>query len=75
LGCFYCKSSKLIKIIQFFFWMFIFNFLLLGWLGSCIVEQPYILLSQIASIFYFFYFLILLPVLSFCEKIIVGKKK
>ena len=66
LGCFHSKSSKLLKIIQFFFWMFIFNFLLLGWLGSCIVEQPYILISQISSIFYFSFFLIL-PILTFFE--------
>ena len=75
LGSFHCKSSKLVKLNQFFFWMFIFNFLLLGWLGSCIVEQPYVLISQISSIFYFSFFLVILPILSsFENKIIVITK-
>lgn len=75
LGSFHCKSSKLVKLNQFFFWMFIFNFLLLGWLGSCIVEQPYVLISQISSIFYFSFFLVILPILSFFENKILGITK
>lgn len=71
LGSFHCKSSKLVKLNQFFFWMFIFNFLLLGWLGSCIVEQPYVLISQISSIFYFSFFLVVLPILSSFENKII----
>ena len=48
------------------------NVLLLGLLGSCVVEQPYVFISQIASIMYFSYFLIILPFLSYMEKTIVN---
>jgi hypothetical protein len=31
------------------------------------VEQPYVFISQIATVFYFSYFLIILPLLGFLE--------
>jgi len=36
-------------------------------LGACVVEQPFIIISQLATIFYFFYFLIIIPFLSIIE--------
>jgi len=35
------------------FWMFLFNLVLLSWLGSCYVEQPFRILSIIIRIVYF----------------------
>lgn len=67
-------SSTLFSIpprMRFFFrkiyWIFICNFLLLGWLGGQPVEDPYIFLGQISTFFYFFYFLILIPLLEVYE--------
>jgi ubiquinol-cytochrome c reductase cytochrome b subunit len=37
------------------------------WLGAQLVEEPYVTISQIATIFYFSYFLIILPLLVFLE--------
>ena len=67
LGNFKCKSSRFLLIMQFWFWCFIFNVLLLGWLGACLVEQPYIIISQYSTCFYFLYFLYILPMLSYIE--------
>ena len=53
---FKCKSSKFVTLVQFFFWCFVTDVLLLGWLGACVVEQPYVIISQLAAIFYFSYF-------------------
>ena len=36
------------------FWLFIFDVILLGFLGGAVAEQPFILVSQIATFFYFF---------------------
>lgn len=68
LGDFDCKSSKFVELTQFFFWLFVVNLIFLGYLGACVVEQPFIIISQIAAIFYFSYFLIIIPVLSLAEK-------
>ena len=66
-GQFKIKSPKFNKVHQFFFWLFINNAVLLLWLGAQLVEEPYVTISQIATIFYFSYFLIILPLLVFLE--------
>nr|YP_010586587.1 cytochrome b [Setodes iuppiter]UZZ44401.1 cytochrome b [Setodes iuppiter] len=54
-----------------FFWLnkiilfnFYFNFIMLTWLGMCLIEYPYMQLSQIFTITYFSYFIIS-PYISF----------
>nr|QWT29580.1 cytochrome b [Stichopathes sp. SCBUCN-8849]WAU48118.1 cytochrome b [Cirrhipathes cf. anguina LS-2022] len=49
------------------FWFVVADFLLLTWIGSRPVEEPFIIIGQIASIFYFSYFLILVPLLGYLE--------
>jgi ubiquinol-cytochrome c reductase cytochrome b subunit len=39
----------------------------LGWLGAQLVEYPYVTVSRIATVFYFMYFLVIIPLLSFFE--------
>lgn len=68
LGNFDCKSSRFIELSQFFYFLFIVNVFFLGYLGACVVEQPFIIISQISAIFYFSYFLIIIPLLSIIEK-------
>lgn len=58
------RFRPLSKII---FWFLVGDFLVLTWIGGQPVEEPYILIGQLASIFYFFYFLILTPVVGFIE--------
>lgn len=45
------------------FWVFIFDFFLLTWLGSCPAEDPYIVLSLICTVVYFGSFLLAFRVL------------
>lgn len=44
------------------FWLFVLNFLVLMWLGSCHVEPPFIMAGQIATTYYFMHFLVIMPV-------------
>lgn len=61
------RSSRFRPLYRFFYWILISSCLLLGWIGGMPVEDPYILIGQILSFFYFFYFLILLPFLGKLE--------
>ena len=58
---------------QFFFWLLVLDFLLLGYIGQQSPESPFIEIGQIASIYYFMYFLAIIPVLGQLENKIVPK--
>lgn len=61
-------TTKFSSFGQFCFWFFVGNFLCLGWLGTCPIEDPFIFFGRIATFFYFFYFLVTLPLISIIEK-------
>nr|QVT11029.1 cytochrome b [Muscidifurax sinesensilla] len=57
------KGMKFYILNLNMFWMFIFLFIILTWIGARPVEMPYIMLGQIMSIIYFMYFIIINPML------------
>jgi ubiquinol-cytochrome c reductase cytochrome b subunit len=61
------NSYKPLSIVAF--WVFAFNFMLLMWLGSCHVEPPFIIAGQIATVYYFVHFIIIIPFLGIFDKI------
>ena len=68
------RSSRFRPIYKFFYWTLISCCLLLGWIGGMPVEDPYILIGQILSLYYFLYFLFFLPILGNIEKILLTNK-
>jgi len=67
------RSPKFDIIFQLFFWYFIFNSLLLGWLGSQLVEQPFIFIGQISTTLYFLYFIFFIPLIFKMELYFLNK--
>ena len=65
------RSNAFKPISKFFFWLFIANFFLLGWIGGNHAEEPFITTGQICTVFYFAYFLIIIPILSRIENILM----
>jgi Cytochrome b(C-terminal)/b6/petD len=61
------KGSSYKPFYTIAFWIFVLNFLVLMWLGSCHVEPPFIVAGQIATAYYFSHFLIILPVLGILD--------
>jgi len=67
-------SQPIIRSVKFkeysLIWIFIFffNFIILFWVGGKPLEEPYLFLSRFATIFYFFYFIYLIPFLSRIEE-------
>jgi ubiquinol-cytochrome c reductase cytochrome b subunit len=62
------NSFKILS--KFFFFLFVFNFILLGNLGQLHVEPPFINLGKYCTVLYFSYFLIIMPVISYLENIL-----
>jgi len=57
-------------IIKLSFWFIFTIYCLLGWIGQKEVETPYIEVGQVATLFYFVYFLIFVPLYNLFENII-----
>jgi ubiquinol-cytochrome c reductase cytochrome b subunit len=63
--------SPLFRPLYKFFVMFFFaNFLLLGYLGQAAIKTPYNWVSQYATFFYFSFFVVVVLVITFVEKIL-----
>jgi ubiquinol-cytochrome c reductase cytochrome b subunit len=62
------KSANYRPLFRIFTYIFFINFIVLGYLGGEVAEEPYITFSQISTIWYFTHFLIILPLLSKFEK-------
>nr|YP_010199892.1 apocytochrome b [Gracilariopsis tenuifrons]UAD89952.1 apocytochrome b [Gracilariopsis tenuifrons] len=65
------RSSRFRPVYRFLYWTMISCCLILGWIGGMPVEEPFVLIGQIASVYYFFYFLIILPSLGKIEKFLL----
>jgi ubiquinol-cytochrome c reductase cytochrome b subunit len=52
---------------RLFFWLFVADVVFLGWLGSRPAEGAYVFMAQMATLFYFVFFLIVMPVLGLVE--------
>nr|WDA66128.1 cytochrome b [Phymatolithon calcareum] len=69
------RSSRFRPIYRFFYYTIVSCCLLLGWIGGMPVEEPYVIIGQIASVYYFFYFLCLIPLLGSLEKFLLKYSK
>ncbi len=62
------RSATFRPIYKKLFWLFLLNSLVLGWVGSKPAEGIYIIISRLATFYYFLHFLILLPLLGRFER-------
>ena len=62
------RSGRFRPIFKIFFWLLLLDCVLLGYLGAKPAEGIYVVASRIATAWYFFHFLIVLPALSMVEK-------
>jgi len=68
------RSSKFRPIYGIAYWFLVADFLLLGWIGQKPVETPYIEVGQVATIFYFLFFIVLVPAIGIIEKTLIRTK-
>jgi ubiquinol-cytochrome c reductase cytochrome b subunit len=62
------RSSRFRPINKWFFWLLVADCVLLGYLGAHPPEGLYVRLAQLGTAYYFFHFLILLPLLGRFER-------
>ena len=62
------RSGRYRPLFRKFFWLLLLDVFVLGWMGGLPASEPYVMISQIASIYYFAHFLIILPIVSAIER-------
>jgi ubiquinol-cytochrome c reductase cytochrome b subunit len=61
------RSARFRPFFRIFFWLFFVNAIALGYLGGKPAEGIYVILSRVATAWYFLHFLAILPILSMFE--------
>jgi ubiquinol-cytochrome c reductase cytochrome b subunit len=61
------RSTTFRPIFKVFYWLLVADFLLLGWIGQKPVKDIYVLVGQVATVFYFLFFVALIPIIGTLE--------
>ena len=69
------RSSLYRPLYQKFFWFLVADFFLLSYLGQAPAESPYIEVGQVATIYYFSFFMVFVPMLGRLEKSLISVRK
>ncbi|MFQ3665691.1 MAG: cytochrome b, partial [Sphingomonadaceae bacterium] len=62
------RSNAYRPLYRIFFWVLVVDVLILGYIGAMPAEEPYVRIGQLATLYYFAHFLIILPIVSAIEK-------
>ena len=62
------KSAIFRPLYKQFYWIFVLDVLILGYMVAMPAEGTYLLIARVATTYYFVHFLIILPVLGKKEK-------
>lgn len=61
------RGSQFRPLMRLAFWLFVSNFVILMFIGSQHVEEPFITIGAVSTAFYFSWFLIIIPVIGIVE--------
>jgi ubiquinol-cytochrome c reductase cytochrome b subunit len=67
----YIRSSSFRPLQKTLFWFFVMDVIILGWIGGQPVEDPYVLIGQIATMFYFSFFIVFIPLIGTIERLVL----
>jgi ubiquinol-cytochrome c reductase cytochrome b subunit len=62
------RSGRYRPMFKVWFWLLVADFFLLMWCGAMPAEQPYTIISQLGTLYWFAFFLVILPLLGVIEK-------
>ena len=70
----YVRNTTYRPLFKIFFWLFIADFVILTWVGQKPVRNAFIETGQIATFYYFAFFLFLVPVIGKIETMLAFHK-
>jgi len=61
------RGSQFRPLMRWAFWLFVSNFFVLMFIGSQHVEEPFITIGALSTVFYFSWFLVIVPAIGIIE--------
>jgi quinol-cytochrome oxidoreductase complex cytochrome b subunit len=68
------RNTTYRPLFKIFYWLFVADYAVLLWLGQKPVKDTYVIAGQLATMYYFFFFLICVPVIGKIESKLVTYK-
>jgi len=68
------RSTTFRPLFKIFYWLLVADFLILGWIGQKPVKTTFVIAGQIATVYYFIFFIILIPVTGIIESFLIKRK-
>ena len=68
------RSTTFRPIFKIFYWLLVADFLILGWIGQKPVKDIYVFVGQVATVYYFLFFIFLIPLIGIIESKLVHFK-
>lgn len=65
------RSTNFRPAMKFAFWLFVVNFFILMWIGSQHPVEPFVIIGQLATAFYFAWFILVVPIIGVIENTLV----
>ena len=62
------RSGRYRPMFKVWFWLLVVDFVVLMWCGSQPAEQPFVIISQLGTLYWFAFFLVIMPLLGVIEK-------
>ena len=68
------RSTTFRPLFKIFYWLLVADFLILGWIGQKPVKTTFVIAGQLATLYYFIFFIFLIPVIGIIESFLIKKK-
>ena len=65
------RSTTFRPIFKICYWLLVLSFFVLGWIGQCPVEYPYTEIGVVSMIYYFSFFILIIPILGKLESFFI----
>ena len=61
------RNTTFRPLFKIFFWLFIADYIILTWIGQMPVRNAFIFVGQVATVYYFAFFLVIIPIIGKIE--------